>query len=235
MSPAFPGIDGDDVANGRVLLLHGLVRSSGSLAKLERAIAAKGFETLNFTYPSRRFPLEQLADIVFQSAAGFIERNDGPLHIVTHSMGGLVARALIAQHRPACLGRVVMLGPPNQGSEIADLLDGTRLYRWAFGPAGAQLTTRRNAHPSPVDFALGVIAADRPFDPLSWLIIPGPNDGKVAVARTRIDGMADHVTLHATHTLMVRNKAVIRETIHFLRHGCFVSGSILSTHRRQAE
>jgi pimeloyl-ACP methyl ester carboxylesterase len=215
----------DGVSNGRVLLLHGLVRSSGSLTKLERAIAAAGFETLNFAYPSLRFSIEHLAGFVHQGASGFIERNDGPLHIVTHSMGGLVARALIAQHRPASLGRVVMLGPPNQGSEIADLLVGMRAYRWAFGPAGEQLTTWRNDHPPAVDFALGVIAADRPFYLLSWLLIPGPNDGRVSVARTRIDGMADHITVHATHTLMVRNKAVIRETLHFLRHGRFEAGA----------
>jgi pimeloyl-ACP methyl ester carboxylesterase len=208
-----------------VLLLHAIGRSPASLAKLERTINAVGFETLNMAYRSCELTLEQLAREVWRDARAFIDRNDGPLHIVTHSMGGLVARALITVHRPTSLGRVVMLGPPNQGSEIADLLIRTDLFRRIYGPAGAQLTTHHVMIPSHVDFPLGVIAGDRTIDLLCWLIIPGPNDGKVFVARTKIDGMADHTVVHATHTLMARNNAVLRQTIHFLRHGYFASGN----------
>jgi alpha-beta hydrolase superfamily lysophospholipase len=205
-------------AGDRVLLLHGIGRSPASLAKLERGLAAAGFETLNLGYKSRTASLDQLADQVRREAGAFLDRNDGPLHIVTHSMGGLVARALIAKYRPASLGRVVMLGPPNQGSEIADLLHRTWLYRRFYGPAGAQLITG----PMPrVDFSLGVIAGDRSLDPFCWLIIPGPNDGKVSVARTAIGGMDDHAVLHATHTFMARNARVLSLTIRFLRRGRF--------------
>lgn len=205
-------------ARERVLLLHGIGRSPASLAKLERGLAAAGFETLNLGYPSRTASLEQLADHVWREANVFLDRNGGPLHIVTHSMGGLVARALIAKYRPMALGRMVMLAPPNQGSEIADLLHQTWLYRRVYGPAGAQLITG----PMPrVDFPLGVIAGDRSLDPFCWLIIPGPNDGKVSVARTAIGGMADHAVLHATHTFMARNPRVLALTIRFLRHGRF--------------
>jgi alpha-beta hydrolase superfamily lysophospholipase len=202
----------------RVLLLHGIARSPASLAKLERGLASAGFETLNLGYPSRTASLEQLADHVWREAGAFLERNDGPLHFVTHSMGGLVARALIARHRPPALGRVVMLGPPNQGSEVADLLHRTWLYRRYYGPAGGQLITG----PMPrVDFPLGVIAGDRSLDPLCWLIIPGPNDGKVSVARTAAGRMADHAVLHTTHTFMARNARVLNLTIRFLRDGRF--------------
>jgi pimeloyl-ACP methyl ester carboxylesterase len=211
--------------SARVLLLHAIARSPASMTKLERAIAAAGFETLNVRYPSRKLPLEALAEEVRRTAGNFIERNDGPLHIVTHSMGGLVARTLIAQNRPASLGRVVMLGPPNQGSEVADLLVRTWLYRRIYGPAGLQLTTHNVMHPTQADFTLGVIAADRTIDPLCWFLIPGPNDGKVSVARTKIDGMTDHTTVHATHTLMARNNEVLRQTIHFLRHGRFAKAA----------
>jgi pimeloyl-ACP methyl ester carboxylesterase len=177
---------------------------------------------LNLGYPSRRLPLEQLADEVRMQASDFIDRSDGPLHLVTHSMGGLVARALVARNRPAALGRVVMLGPPNQGSEIADLLAGTRLYQ-RYGPAGEQLTTYHAFRPARVDFPLGVIAGDRALDLLGWLIIPGPNDGKVSVARSKIDGMTDHATIHTTHTFMACNTEVQRQTIEFLRNGRFAS------------
>ena len=179
---------------------------------------AAGFETLNLAYPSRTASLEQLAAYVRREAGTFLDRTDGLSHIVTHSMGGLVARALIARHRPTALGRVVMLAPPNQGSEIADLLHRTWMYRRLYGPAGAQLIT---GQPPSVDFPLGIIAGDRSLDPLCWLLIPGPNDGKVSVARTAVGGMADHAVLHTTHTFMARNPRVLTLTIRFLRDGCF--------------
>jgi len=218
-------LDLNNARKGRVLLLHAIARSPVSLLKLERALQAAGFETLNQAYPSRRLTLEQSAAEVRLRARHFIDRSDGPLHIVTHSMGGLVARALITNDRPAALGRVVMLGPPNQGSEIADLLVGNKVYKFPYGPAGGQLTTYQVMRPSNIDFPLGVIAGDRAIDLLSWLIIPGPNDGKVSVARTKIDGMSDHVTVHATHTFMARNVEVQRQTIQFLQHGGFASAS----------
>ena len=140
-------------------------------------------------------------------------------------MGGLLTRAYINRYRPPNLGRVVLLAPPSQGSEIADLLDRRWLYRKFFGPAGMQLGTRVNEGLGDllgrVDYPLGIIAGDRAVDPLGWLLIPGPNDGKVSVNRTKVRGMSDHVTLHATHALMMRNVRVIQHTIHFLRHGRF--------------
>ena len=108
-------------------------------------------------------------------------------------MGGLLARAYIVRHRPANLGRVVMLAPPNQGSEIVDLLGASRMYDRCFGPAGRQLGTRPGERLrtllGTVDYPLGVIAGDRAIDPLGWLLVPGPNDGRVAVARTGVAGM----------------------------------------------
>jgi pimeloyl-ACP methyl ester carboxylesterase len=210
---------------GRVLLLHGIARSAASMAKLDRRLTTAGFRTLNVDFPSTRLALDGLAADVRRRAAGFLAPDGTPLHFVTHSMGGLLARVMLAQDRVLDLGRVVMLGPPNQGSEIADLLDRTWLYRSVFGPAGEQLTTHGSPKLPSVDYALGVIAWDRFTDPFSWFFIPGPNDGKVAVARTMLPGMADHVTLHATHTFLPQNNAAIHQTIHFLRHGLFLHGA----------
>lgn len=171
-----------------------------------------------------------LADLVEQVHAecDWIARHGGRTHVVTYSMGGLLARGYIARHRPPSLGRVVMLAPPNGGSEVADLLAGNVLYRHIFGPAGAELTT------SPpqavvqllgqVDYPLGIIAGNRFIDPLGWLLIPGPNDGRVSVERTKVQGMTDHVTIPATHFAMMRNRSAIRHAIHFLKHGCFSRG-----------
>ncbi len=207
--------------SGRVLLLHGIGRRPGSMGKMERAVAEAGFETRNLSYPSRIAPIEALAEIALERAAGFLPAAGEPLHFVGHSMGGLVARAMIRAAPSLTPGRVVTLGSPHRGSEIADLLWRTWPYRRWFGPAGAQLTTQNPWHPEHVTYELGAIAGDRTFDPLCWWLIPGPNDGKVAVARAGISGMADFVTLHAGHTFMPRNRAAIEQTIHFLRHGRF--------------
>lgn len=210
----------------RVVLLHGIARTAASLRPMQRALRSAGFHTLNLGYAARRKPLEMLAEDVARAVRGFVEGTRAPVHLVTHSMGGLVARALITRHRPAALGRVVMLGPPNGGSELADFWSGSSAYRLVFGPAGAQLTTgaaaRLRPALGPVDYPLGIIAGDRSINLLSsWLVLPGPDDGRVTVVRTAVAGMAEHLTLHATHPFMMRNPAVIRQTIHFLRHGRF--------------
>jgi hypothetical protein len=226
MSPAMSaGATEDHSPTEAAVLLHGIARTARSLAKLERALQAEGFATLNPTYGSRRKPLEALVEELHPHIAAFAETTGGALHFVTHSMGGLLARAYICRHRPKRLGRVVMLGPPNAGSEIADRLVGTYPYRLMFGPAGAQLTTQQDvalcALLGEIDYPVGVIAGDRTLDPVGYWLLPGANDGRVSVARTRIEGIADHLTLHVTHTLMMRSPEVIRQTVAFLRLGRF--------------
>jgi hypothetical protein len=195
------------------------------MGRLTRALEDQGYLTLNLDYPSRRHDLAGLAQAVHEPLGRFAAGLEGRLHFVTHSMGGLVARVYLDRFRPARLGRVVMLGTPNAGSEVADLLARNWLYQTYFGPAGGELITRRpdklKAALGPVDYPVGVIAGDRSIDPLSSLLLPGANDGKVSVAATHVEGEADHIVLHTTHTLMMRNPEVIRHTQHFLRHGSF--------------
>ncbi len=209
----------------QVLLLHGIARSPAALARLERTLQAQGALTLNLGLPTRRLPLEALARETHRALAGFVA-DGAPLHIVTHSMGGLVARAALTQHRPAGLGRVVMLGPPNAGSEVADLLARTWPYRRFFGPAGAQLVTCQDGALrrllGTVDYPLGVIAGSRSIYPLaSCLALPGPNDGRVTVAATRTAGMADHLVVPVAHPFLPGDPEVIRQVLHFLRQGRF--------------
>lgn len=212
-----------------VVLLHGMARTARSMLKIERALQAAGYATLNPGYRSRRRPLEALVEELHPTIAAFAAATPGRLHFVTHSMGGLLARGYICRHRPERLGRAVMLGPPNAGSEIADLLGGTYPYRLFFGPAGAQLTTAQDetlcALLGGIDYPVGVIAGDRALDPVGYLLLPGANDGRVSVARTRTPGIADHLTLHVTHAMMMRNAEVIRQTLAFLRQGRFARGA----------
>ncbi|RYX86960.1 MAG: alpha/beta fold hydrolase [Bradyrhizobiaceae bacterium] len=209
-----------------VVFLHGISRSFRSLIKLQQAVDAAGFATRNIGYPSRDKALSDLVDDIHPAITPFAEANDGATHFVCHSMGGLLARAYIARYRPARLGRVVMLGTPNGGSEVADTFKDWLLYRLYFGPAGQQLMTVRNAATEAllpaVDYPVGIIAGNRSLDPITTrFMLPGANDGRVTVARTRLDGMADHLVIAASHALMMKNKEAIAQTIAFLKHGRF--------------
>ncbi len=216
----------DTIAPG-VVLLHGIARTARSLRKLERSLQQAGFATLNLDYASRKKPLEVLAEDIHPDVSAFANACAGPIHFVTHSMGGLLARIYIARHRPGRLGRVVMLGAPNGGSEVADLLKSFPLYRALYGPAGQQLTTKGHAVLTslpPVDYPVGVVAGSRTIDPIaSYFILPRPNDGRVSVQSSKLDCMTDHVTVKAPHNGLVRHAAATAQTIAFLRAGHFVS------------
>jgi pimeloyl-ACP methyl ester carboxylesterase len=212
-----------------VVLLHGISRTSRSFRRMQMAIEASGFVTLNLDYASRRKALESLADDI-HPAIEFFAAGKGLIHFVGHSMGGLLARAYLARYRPKRLGRVVMLGTPNSGSEIADRLKNVLPYRAWFGPAGQQLITTRDATLDailpPVDYSVGVIAGDRSIYPISSVFLPKPHDGRVSVENTRLDGMVDHVVIGVSHPSLARSRLAIDQTIAFLRHGRFNGGRI---------
>ena len=219
-----------ETANARspgVVLLHGIARTSRSMNKLERALQASGFATLNLDYASREKCLDALAEDVHPTITAFAEKISGPLHFVGYSMGGLLIRVYIARHRPANLGRVVLLGTPNAGSEVADLLIDLPLYRAFYGPAGQELATRNDnvlTSLPPIDYSVGIIAGDRFIDPISGLfIVPRPNDGRVSVQSSKLDGMADHVIVNASHPGLPLHPDAIAQTVAFLRDGAFQS------------
>ena len=206
-----------------VVLLHGLARSSWSMTRVQRRLEREGYAVINVNYPSTRYPIEYLADEVL---ADVIEQccRRARLHIVTHSMGGIVARYYLKDRQVPNLGRVVMLGPPSQGSELVDELRDNRLFKLVNGPAGAQLGTDPDSVPlrlGPVAFELGVIAGNKSIDPFFSRMIPGPDDGKVAVERTRVEGMKDFMVLPYNHTFIMRQPEVTRQVVHFLRYGVF--------------
>jgi hypothetical protein len=215
-------------SQGGVLLLHGHGRFGASMMVMARAARRAGYATLAPNYPYRR-SLEDIADWLAPRVAAFESSFEGPLHIVTHSLGGLVARISIAAHRPQRLGRVVMLAPPNGGSELADLLFRMKLARWILGGSGAYLRTDRDPRHEAllgiIDYPVGVIAGDRPLLPLPFRLLPLPHDGKVSIAATRVAGLADHVTLPVTHTLMVYDRRVIAAAMAFLAEGSFSRAS----------
>ena len=148
------------------------------------------------------------------------------VHFVTHSMGGVLVRSYLRRQPEAHRGRVVMLSPPNQGSEIIDAFADSPLLQRFVGPAGSELGTDSAGIASqlgPVRFSLGIVTGDRSMNPLSSWLIPGPDDGKVGVDRARVDGAADFMVVPATHTFIMNRRDVAEEVVHFLRHGRFAS------------
>ena len=205
-----------------VVLLHGIANVPLSMLRLERALRADGYATRNLRYPSRRMKIDALAGHLAPEIARFAAGLDGRLNFVCPSMGGLVALRWIARSRPENLGRVVMLGAPNAGSEVADFLHERWVYRRIFGPAGSELTTAAAAaRRAPAPCPIGIIAGDRGLGLFARFVLPRPNDGKVSVAATKLDGMADHLVVPTNHTLLPFDGRVVAQVRHFLRNGAF--------------
>ena len=218
-----------------VVLLHGLGRSGRSLALMEGALRAAGFGVVNVSYPSTQAPIEKLVAHVGDALAKCAQARR--IHFVTHSLGGILLRLWLSQNALPRLGRVVMLGPPNKGSELSDVFGRLPGFRDLAGPAGAQLGAGPSSVPNalgPVAFELGVIAGDRGANPVSAALLAKPNDGAVTVESTKVAGMRDHIVLPTTHTFMMNNPLVIGQVIGFLREGRFEPGLTMGDVVRRA-
>ena len=203
-----------------VLLVHGLMRSSKCMSSFASAAEQAGIEPFQFGYPSTQISIPDAAeylDKAIQSLEGIEE-----LSIVAHSMGGLVTRAYFARHGDPRIKRVVMMGTPNRGAELADLLHQNILIKAVSGPGSRQLVTDpEGLIPSlPVPKCEFAVIAGARGNPAGWNpFIPGDDDGTVTVESTRLIGAADFSTVYASHTAMLGNHEVVAQAIRFLSEG----------------
>jgi triacylglycerol esterase/lipase EstA (alpha/beta hydrolase family) len=208
-----------------VVVLHGIFHTSWLMQPMADYLEKQGYEVLNLDYPSTKYSIEDLVELTATDIDSRISDKTRTVNFIGFSMGGLLVRGIIAKHRPENLGRVVLLGTPNKGSEVADFLRNNYLYKTFFGPAGQQLCVQNYLELEPlfgkIDYDLGVIAGNSTIDPISSYIIPDDDDGKVSIESTKLEGMKDHIIISADHILMPGNKEVQRQTLEFLKNGFF--------------
>lgn len=206
-----------------VVLLHGLGRSARVMRPLERVLARSGYRVHNLDYPSTSASPDELVEHLHRAVSGCCAWS-GRVHFVTHSLGGVLVRAYLEAHPMPQLGRVVMLAPPNHGSEYVDIAGDWRLFRVVLGPTAAQLGTSATSLPNRLphaEFEVGVIAGTGSINPLGGALIAGENDGTVSLVSTRLAGMRDFIALPVSHTFIMRNAEATRQTLEFLRAGRF--------------
>lgn len=211
----------------QVIILHGIAMNRLWMSGLARHLENAGWGVHNISYPSRHKNFEALVDQHIAPAIEAATAKGGTVDIVAHSMGGILTRLYAQKYGPRKIGRAVLIGTPNHGSEVADFLRDVPLFKWHFGATGAALgTAPEDIHAvlGPVNFDCGVIAGTNHVIhfPTSYIVnIPRPNDGIVSVESTKIAGMADHATVHGDHSLLVWMPSVWQLVRQFLETGAF--------------
>lgn len=208
-----------------MILLHGLGRFRQSMRRIEQYLKSLGYSTINLAYPSTTKMIETIAETHLARAVETCEKQGaGKIHFVGHSLGGLIVRQYLQLHSMPTGSRLVMLSPPNQGSELVDLLIRIPLYRWITGPAGQEIGRGPESvvhRLKPVEIDVGVIAGNRSINLLVSAFMDGPDDGTVSVKSTMLPEMRDFIIVSNTHTFIMRDPLVMRQIAHFLRHGRF--------------
>lgn len=213
-----------------VIILHGLGRTKNSMKRIESSLSKEDYETWNQGYPSTEENIEALVDAHLSKAVQYCrKRKASKIHFVTHSLGGILVRKYLSEHDMPNLGRVVMLSPPNKGSEVADALKDYKVYQWITGPAGQEIGTDPQSLPNtlpPVHGEVGIIAGSRTSDPWFSPMIPGKDDGKVSIERTKLAEMTDFLVVRRGHTFIMNDPEVIRQVIFFLKNARFDHGPV---------
>jgi esterase/lipase len=208
-----------------VILLHGLARSDSSFKKMEMSLQKDGYITCNIFYPSTKYPIEKLvSNFVLPDIKRCLKGKHKTVNFVTHSMGGILVRYIVTQNNKFDIGRVVMLSPPNKGSEVVDTLGDLWLFKAINGPAGLQLSTSNESMPNTLgaaEFELGIITGNKSINLILSSMIEGADDGKVSIESAKLEGMKDFLVVEAAHPFIMKNKTAIAQTKYFLKNAEF--------------
>lgn len=209
-----------------VILLHGLTRSHSSMSKLETTLKKYNYIVVNKDYPSTTKPIQELAnEYIPPMVDDCLKNHADQIDFVTHSLGGIILQVYLQDHKIPKLGNIVMLSPPNHGSQVTDLLCNNWLYRVITGPAGQELTTSANSTPNRIrlnkKYPIGVIAGTFNFIPFGNYLFHEKNDGAVSVSSAKTSAMQDFIALPVTHPFMMDNSLVQLQILNFLKFGAF--------------
>ncbi len=208
-----------------VIVIHGMGRTKKSMNRIEKSLVKNNYTVWNESYPSRSESIEKLAVEHIEKGLAFCNKAKAEtIHFVTHSLGGIMVRYYLQEHKIDNLGKIVMLSPPNKGSEVADFLKDVYMYKLTMGPAGQQLGTGPNSLPKtmrPIGANVGIITGNKTLDPWFSPLIPGADDGKVSVESAKLDEMSDFMVVESTHAFIMKNALVIDEIKYFVKHGVF--------------
>jgi len=202
-----------------VVLLHGLARTAASFSSMENALEEVGYKVANVDYSSRDFPIEMLSDLAVSSGLAECGKAIDVTHFVTHSLGGILVRHYLSLNAIDSLGRIVMLAPPNHGSAVVDSLKNVPGVSRFNGPAFLQLGTDENSIPmqlGPITAPTGVIAGTQSVNLFLSIFLDNPDDGKVSVESTRLEGMCAMLTLPVSHPFIMKDETAIAQTLEFL-------------------
>lgn len=204
-----------------VIILHGLGRTSRSMKKLEEFLKKKEYLTWNRTYPSREFSIEELSDHVQKGLDFCKSKNSKSVFFVTHSLGGILVRYYLQEVDNPKIKAIVMLAPPNKGSEVVTAFRDQTWFKWFSGLAGQQLGLEKDSLPnqlSPIGYNIGIIAGTSSSDPWFSYLFSTPNDGKVSVKSTKLNEMRDFMTVEKGHTFIMNDKLVMENIDYFFRN-----------------
>ncbi|MCP5002495.1 MAG: lipase [Planctomycetes bacterium] len=222
---SIPAYSVADAKKECVIVIHGMGRTKNSMNRLGKSLLNDKYTVWNESYPSRSESIEKLAVEHIEKGLAFCnEAKVETIHFVTHSLGGIMVRYYLQEHKIDNLGKIVMLSPPNKGSEVADFLKNVYVYKLAMGPAGQQLGTDSNSLPKSmrsIDANVGIITGNKTLDPWFSPLIPGVDDGKVSVESAKLEEMSDFMVVESSHAFIMRNALVIDQIKYFLKHGVF--------------
>ncbi len=207
-----------------IILVHGLGRTNFSMLKPAIYFKNRGYHIININYPSTEYKIQILAEEYLDKAIKKCNNKNKKIHFFTHSLGGIIVRYYLHNNYLDNLGRVVMLSPPNSGTELADIIEKFPTFRWRNGPVLEQLTTARNSLPNklgPVNFETGIITGNRSYSILASLLLSGEDDGKVSVENAKIKNMKDFLIVNRTHTFIMNSDFVLRQAHNFFKYGKF--------------